>query len=150
MQRVWQEEWLSEADCAAAARTCAGQLRGGMTIGLSGELGAGKTTFVRYLAAALGVAEAVTSPTFVLQHEYAVSQGTLEHWDVYRLSDLPDELFEAPNRETIRLIEWFDKFEELRSELALSIEISTRLADGSLVRMVRYSAGGDLLQDNSR
>lgn len=57
---------------------------------LSGELGAGKTSFTQAAARALGVAEAVTSPTFVLAKSYALPEGlafrTLLHIDAYRLS----------------------------------------------------------------
>lgn len=52
---------------------------------LTGPLGAGKTTFVQQLAAALGSQAAVGSPTYTLVHEYPTPQGTLVHVDLYRL-----------------------------------------------------------------
>jgi tRNA threonylcarbamoyladenosine biosynthesis protein TsaE len=58
---------------------------------LGGELGAGKTTFVQGLAAALGIEEAVTSPTFVLVHSYRTDAGwDLLHADVWRLQQLQE------------------------------------------------------------
>jgi tRNA threonylcarbamoyladenosine biosynthesis protein TsaE len=66
-------------------------LRPGDTVLLGGELGAGKTTFTQGLAAALGVTEPVTSPTFVLLHSYRTSAGwDLLHADVWRLKQLQE------------------------------------------------------------
>lgn len=59
-----------------------------LTLALSGELGAGKTSFVRGIARALGVSGAVTSPTYVIQNIYALPRGAfsrLVHIDAYRL-----------------------------------------------------------------
>jgi len=86
------------------------KLKGGETIGLSGTLGAGKTTFTRLFAAALGSANQVTSPSFALCNEYECRSGiTIEHWDLYRLSVAPPQLLESPPAETIRLIEWVER-----------------------------------------
>lgn len=64
-------------------------LRPGDTVLLGGDLGAGKTTFVQGVAAALGVSEPVTSPTFVLLHSYRTKAGwELLHADVWRLEQL--------------------------------------------------------------
>ena len=71
----------------AFATRLAGLLRGGGTVlALHGDLGAGKTTFVQCLAAALGIVRPVTSPTFTLVGEYPLpSGGLLVHMDLYRL-----------------------------------------------------------------
>lgn len=75
------------------ARALAGRLRAGMVVALHGELGAGKTRFVRGLARGLGHdPDEVSSPTFVLEHRYATSGATpLVHLDAYRMSG-PAEL----------------------------------------------------------
>ena len=62
-------------------------LKGGEVIGLIGELGSGKTTFVKGLAKGLGIKELITSPTFVLLKDY----GKLVHIDLYRLKK-PSEI----------------------------------------------------------
>lgn len=76
-----------EAALAALADWAAAQLPSGTLLLLSGPLGAGKTSFVRHLAAALGSDADVTSPTYALIHEYPTPRGTLVHVDAYRLGD---------------------------------------------------------------
>src|ERR1700757_5427862 len=68
-------------------------LKAGNVVALVGDLGAGKTEFVKGLAAALGSPAAVTSPTFTLIHEYLGGRLPLYHMDFYRLSS-EDELNE--------------------------------------------------------
>jgi tRNA threonylcarbamoyladenosine biosynthesis protein TsaE len=74
-----------ETATAALAIETAQRLPDGAMLVLSGPLGAGKTTFVRYLAQALGSEALVTSPTFTLVHEYPTPSGPLVHVDLYRL-----------------------------------------------------------------
>jgi len=76
----------SEAETASVASALAATLVAGDVILLSGNLGAGKTAFVRGLAEGLGIdAEDVSSPTFTLVHEYRGGRLTLYHVDLYRL-----------------------------------------------------------------
>lgn len=80
----------AEQTQAVAARLAA-FLRAGDILTLSGDLGAGKTTFTRGLVAALGVsARNVTSPTFTLLHEYRGGKFTVYHADAYRLTGAAD------------------------------------------------------------
>ena len=66
-------------------------LRPGDVVLVSGELGTGKTTFVRGALHALGVDGPVTSPTFVVGHAYEGSNGPVSHLDLYRLAGIGDE-----------------------------------------------------------
>lgn len=76
----------SEADTRAIAATLAGALTAGSVLLLSGDLGAGKTAFVRGLAEGLQIdTDDVTSPTFTLVHEYRGGRLPLIHVDLYRL-----------------------------------------------------------------
>lgn len=100
----------------AAARWLAERLEPGAVVCLSGELGAGKTTFTRGLVAALGSTARVSSPTFTLVHEYAGGRFPIAHMDAYRLGDGREweaaGLAEYLDGETIVLIEWPEQIAE--------------------------------------
>ena len=97
-------------DTKALAVDFAGTLKGGEVITLTGDLGAGKTTFTQSLAKAMGITEAVTSPTFTLVNEYHSGKFTLFHFDMYRLEDESEAvelgLDEYFNAKAISIIEW--------------------------------------------
>lgn len=69
------------------ARAFGGSLEAPAVVALRGDLGAGKTTMVQAMIAALGVRENVTSPTYALVHEYQSPRGPVHHFDWYRLRD---------------------------------------------------------------
>jgi tRNA threonylcarbamoyladenosine biosynthesis protein TsaE len=108
----------SPAETQAAAAAVAALCRSGDIVLLVGALGSGKTTFAKGAAAALGVAERVTSPTFTLVRPYrtaASDQGltTLLHADVYRLdheTEMADlGLEQLVEDQAVALVEWGDK-----------------------------------------
>ena len=103
----------SEQETADAARTLAGTLKSGEVILLSGNLGAGKTAFVRGLAAGLEIdPEDVSSPTFTLVHEYRGGRLRLYHADLYRLDKVATEdlgLEEMGVSDGVLAIEWPDR-----------------------------------------
>ncbi|MBI4478003.1 MAG: tRNA (adenosine(37)-N6)-threonylcarbamoyltransferase complex ATPase subunit type 1 TsaE [Acidobacteria bacterium] len=102
----------SEAQTAAVARQLASALEPGTTVLLLGELGAGKTAFVRGLAEGLGLdSDQVSSPTFTLIQEYR-GRTTLHHADLYRItSDEAEDLGlqELAGPHSIVAIEWAEK-----------------------------------------
>jgi tRNA threonylcarbamoyladenosine biosynthesis protein TsaE len=84
--KIGRFETASEDETTAVARDLAADLVAGSTILLTGDLGAGKTAFVRGLAEGLGIdPDEVTSPTFTLVHEYRGGRLPLVHVDLYRL-----------------------------------------------------------------
>lgn len=86
-----QQETVSAAQTEQAGAQLAGTLAPGDVVLVSGDLGAGKTTLVRGALRALGVTEAVTSPTFVVALLYDGDRGRVAHLDLYRLGELDDE-----------------------------------------------------------
>ena len=103
-------ELADEAATLQFAAELQGHLAGGGLIFLHGDLGAGKTTFVRGFLRAAGFQGAVKSPTFALVEEYALPGRTLYHFDLYRLTD-PEELEWMGIRDYLRpdalvFIEW--------------------------------------------
>lgn len=93
------------------------ELRAGDVVALLGALGAGKTQFVKGLAAGLGYAGEVTSPTFTLLHEYAGGRVPLYHFDFYRLETAGEtatlSLEEYLEGDGVCVIEWAGKFPDL-------------------------------------
>ena len=115
----------SESETGEIAARVAGKIEGGWSVGLIGQLGAGKTAFARHLIAALGGGTGAASPSYVLCLEHRLPRGAVvEHWDLYRVSAVPEELLEPPGRGQIRLIEWVDKFPALLSEMEMVVSIS--------------------------
>jgi tRNA threonylcarbamoyladenosine biosynthesis protein TsaE len=77
-------ETSSPEETEALAAELAGRLEPGDVVTVSGELGSGKTTFVRGACVALGVRERVTSPTYTIGHRYHGEHGEVSHLDLYR------------------------------------------------------------------
>jgi len=131
----------SEEATAEVARALAADLKAGAVLLLSGQLGAGKTAFVRGLAAGLGIEpDEVSSPTFTLVHEYRGGRLTLYHADLYRLEKTTTEdlgLEEKAVAEGVLAIEWSDRLmHPLRGAVTVNIDIvdetTRRITVGSL------------------
>jgi tRNA threonylcarbamoyladenosine biosynthesis protein TsaE len=99
----------SPAETEALGERVAAELRPGDVVLVSGELGAGKTTFIRGVCRGLGVRGPVTSPTFTIGHLYE-GRVPVAHLDLYRLADLGGEdpalLDDYVTPENVALIEW--------------------------------------------
>jgi tRNA threonylcarbamoyladenosine biosynthesis protein TsaE len=107
-------ETASESQTAAAGEELGRSLRGGDVVLLYGDLGAGKTAFVRGIARGIGAdPDEVSSPTFTLVQEYAGRAATLYHVDLYRL-DAPEVadlgLEDLISADGIVAIEWADRW----------------------------------------
>lgn len=114
----------------AAGEECGRSAKAGEVFALTGDLGAGKTQFVKGVVSGLGSDAAVTSPTFTLVHEYAGGRHPLYHFDFYRLETPAavialgfDEYLEG---EGVCVIEWADKFPDLLPPKTRWISLTAR------------------------
>jgi len=132
----------SAEETIAFGRTLASLLAPPKLVLLRGDLGSGKTTLVKGIAAAFEAAEEedVTSPTFTLVHEYRGPGVNLFHIDLYRV-DTPRELetlalddLQAEN--SILLIEWGEKFPRLQRERDVEISLEREGESGRRIRIV--------------
>jgi tRNA threonylcarbamoyladenosine biosynthesis protein TsaE len=120
----------SAEETASIGREWARQLRAGDVVALAGDLGTGKTQFVKGLVAGLGSEAPVTSPTFTLLHEYTGGTLPIYHFDFYRLEDRDaalrlglDEYFFGDG---VSVIEWADRFRDLIPNDAHWISFATK------------------------
>lgn len=121
----------SEAETSAVGSDLAGSLTAGSVVLLTGDLGAGKTAFVRGLAAGLGIdPEAVSSPTFTLIQEYRGGRLPLHHVDLYRLRSIEVDdlgLDELTLEAGVTAIEWPDR---LPRAFASAVHVRIEHGDG--------------------
>jgi tRNA threonylcarbamoyladenosine biosynthesis protein TsaE len=120
-----------EATEALGARL-AGELAPGDVVLVSGELGAGKTTFVRGACRALGVTDPVVSPTFTIGRRYRGGRHPVSHLDLYRLDGLAGEepglLDDYLSADAVAFVEWPGTAGEIELELAEGVRIAARVA----------------------
>ena len=111
-------EHVNEDKLVDIAQSFAARLSGGEVLNLHGDVGAGKTTFTRALAAHLGVTDPVQSPTFTIANHYETPNGLhLAHYDFYRLDDpgiMKQELEETlTDPKAVIVIEWGEIIEDI-------------------------------------
>lgn len=114
----------NETDTLEIAQNIESEKFPNMVICLNGELGSGKTLFVKGFAQALGIEDNITSPTFNIVKEYLNGEMPLYHMDVYRIEDAAsgiglDEYFEKSG---VTIIEWADMISDLLPSERLDIE----------------------------
>ncbi len=131
-------------DTRAIGAELAPFLQPGDVIALTGELGAGKTTFTQGVAKGLGFEGAVVSPTFTLVREYRAGRLPVVHADVYRLDRVQDVLdlgLEEIAEDGVLLVEWGDAVEGLLPPVHLIVELTVP-GDGE-ERAVTIGGNGD-------
>ena len=125
IKRIVSEKQLTELATSMAAK-----LTPGTVLTLSGDLGAGKTTFVRAFLRAKGVTGPVKSPTFTLVEPYENLNPPVYHFDLYRL-DNPEELEaigirDYADKNNILLIEWPEKGQGFIPKVDITIELNIK------------------------
>ena len=129
-----------ESDTVSLAENIESEHFPGMVICLNGELGSGKTVFTKAFANALGITEAVTSPTFNIIKEYTGGELPLYHMDVYRIENNIQELGleEYYDKGGVTIIEWADMIEEHLPEERLDITIKVTGEDSRCIILKPY------------
>jgi tRNA threonylcarbamoyladenosine biosynthesis protein TsaE len=132
-------------DCQLFAAQIARHVKVPLCIALSGTLGAGKTQWTRFFASALGaLPETVSSPTFMLVHEYD-SKPPIYHLDAYRVGDEEEMLElgieEMLDAEAVTIVEWADRFPRLLP--AQTLRVDFELGASPECRHVHISANGE-------
>lgn len=128
-------ESRSESDTEALGERLSRSLpKEGAVVAMYGELGAGKTAFVRGMARGLGVSGHVVSPTFTIVNEYRDGAGEpVYHFDFYRINRLSEALdiglYEYFDSGALCLVEWPEMIEELLPEDVLKVQILVDDAD---------------------
>ena len=124
----------------------------GAFVSLYGEIGAGKTAFVKFVADALGVQERVTSPSFVILNEYHSAKIPIYHFDLYRLENegiktILDELREYSEGKMLTFVEWAEFSEGNLSEERIDIIFlyDEDLSDKRIVNIYSYGAKQNII-----
>ncbi len=112
-------------------------------VALIGEMGAGKTTFVKAICDVLGVEDSVSSPTFSIVNEYTSAQGeTLFHFDFYRIDDEEEALDfgveEYFDSDAFCFMEWPEKIESLLPEVLLKVKIEEQGNGSRIITVSEY------------
>lgn len=132
------------AETEAVGETLAAALGPGAVVAFTGDLGAGKTAFVRGLARGLGIGERVTSPTFTIVNEYEGGRLPLFHFDMYRLSS-SDELFDIGwedylARGGVCAVEWSENVDDALEGAVIRVDIRRGESDGERIITVTQGA----------
>jgi len=143
--QIWETTSTSLENTLELAAQVGRRLHGGEVIELVGDLGSGKTAFVRGLAQGLGVENQVHSPSFTLSNEYQAGKCTLHHFDFYRLAQpgiMRQELAEVlDDPQAVTVIEWPEIVENILPADRLTINLR---ASGETNRQLVFKYPPDL------
>jgi len=133
----------SPAETEALGTEIAKSLSPGTVIAFTGDLGAGKTAFIRGLARGLGVTDRVTSPTFTIVNEYEGGRMPLFHFDLYRLGS-EDELFDIGWEDYLRrrgvcAVEWSER---APAAMAGAVRVDIRRGETDTDRVITIEGEG--------
>jgi len=125
----------------------ASSLKGGEIITLDGDLGAGKTAFVRGMAMAFDINDNVCSPTFTIVNEYRNGKIPLFHFDVYRIES-SDEMYDIGwedyiSQNAVVVVEWAVNISDIFEEQPIKITISKNAVKGEDYREIVIERNGD-------
>jgi tRNA threonylcarbamoyladenosine biosynthesis protein TsaE len=127
-------------DTRQLAQNFAALVKNGVFVSLYGEIGAGKTAFVKLVAEALGVKEKVTSPSFVILNEYHTGSIPVYHFDLYRLegvNSIEDELREYSGGKQLTFVEWAEFLQVPFSDIKINVTY-----DDDDARVYEFEGGG--------
>lgn len=130
----------NENDTVALAQNIESEKFPNMVICLDGELGSGKTVFVKGFAHALGIEDNITSPTFNIIKEYNSGELPLYHMDVYRLDKDSNDIGieDYFNKGGVTLIEWADIITDILPEERLQINIKVISENSRVFELIPY------------
>lgn len=140
-------EAYSPEDTENIASRFAQALKGGDVVCMSGDLGVGKTVFVRAVARALGIEEYISSPTFTVVNQYDDGKLPLYHFDAYRIADC-DEMYDIGYEEYVygdgvSVIEWSENIRDILPKERYEITISKDYDKGEEYRRIVIEKRGE-------
>lgn len=140
----------SPAETERIASLLADEITGSAVIAMTGDLGAGKTAFVRGLAKALGFSGEVTSPTFVLVHEYLGGRLPLYHFDMYRVDSWESlystGFFDYMDTDAVLAVEWSENIENALPDDLITVDITRGETENS--RIITVLSRGEIKLEN--
>lgn len=136
-----ERQSASEQETEAIGQELVSRLSPGAVVAFTGDLGAGKTAFVRGMARGLGISQRVTSPTFTIVNEYEGGRLPLFHFDMYRLGGA-DDLFDIGWEDFLRrggicAVEWSENIQEALEPDTIYVDIRRGEAEDQRLLSIR-------------
>ncbi|MBQ2296298.1 MAG: tRNA (adenosine(37)-N6)-threonylcarbamoyltransferase complex ATPase subunit type 1 TsaE [Clostridia bacterium] len=136
----------SSGETAEVAAALGAKISSSAVIAFTGDLGAGKTTFIKGLAKALGYSGEVSSPTFAIVHEYIGGRLPLYHFDMYRVESWESlystGFFEYMETDAVLAVEWSENIENALPDDLITVDITRGEDDNE--RVILISSRGEI------